>query len=64
MGGYFVQGKKQKAENEGPTQHEVAELEKEINHEVSSCSKEKVATDIASDKEGGIRTLKKRARAT
>jgi hypothetical protein len=39
-------------------------LEKENDQEVSSGSTEKVATDVAGDKEGGIGTPKKWARAT
>jgi hypothetical protein len=43
-GGYFVQGKKRKAEDEGPTQQEVPESQKENDQKVSSGSREKVAT--------------------
>jgi hypothetical protein len=39
-------------------------LETQNDQEVSSGSREKVATDVAGDKEGGIGTPKKRARAT
>ena len=39
-------------------------MEKENDQEVSSGSREKVATDVAGDKEGGIGTPKMRARAT
>ena len=51
-------------QNEGPTQHELPELEKDNDQEVSSSSREKVATDVGGNKGGGIRTPKKRARAT
>ena len=39
-------------------------MEKDNDQEVSSGSREKVATDVGGDKEGGIGTPKKRARAT
>ena len=51
-------------QNEGPTQHELPELEKDNDQEVSSSSREKVATDVGGNKGGGIGTPKKRARAT
>jgi hypothetical protein len=39
-------------------------LEKDNDQEVSSGSREKVATNVGCDREGGIGAPKKRARAT
>ena len=39
-------------------------MEKDNDQEVSSDSKENVATDVGGDKEGGIGTPKKKSRAT